>query len=582
MPIDDAIKRRSAGSVFPSAPGVTPSVDHDQAWRQSAGWGYYGILADDAFQEREAADLDLLQVEYFHDGAWIDVTDDLVTDPLRWTYGIDGNGPTDCVAAPGKCTFALDNSASNSVGLLGFYSPLHANCRTGWTFGVPIRIVCRYGEDEVVEGAIRYFPLLWLTNHSSTTTSSSNVVRFLGKAHEINPTPGAHMERLVRVIAYDGMYDLLEAKARQLTLQAEKTETELIEAVLDSLPVSAQPDGRDFDTGLDTLPIAFDNLGNGARALALIADVAKSSGAMYAQIGNGTHIFRNRQARGIADSQLTLDGDFVELEAPSSVSRCFNLFEVTIHPKAITDTATDVLYSLPANASINIGGGQTHEVWLDYTDPNDRQTNVGGLDVITTLVGGTHYTANTLEDGTGDDMTAFITCVVTPFASRAKYAITNNAGAPVYVTALSIVGRAVRDLGPQTYEASSVQPYGEHPLAVDMPYQSNPQVAISAATFWEAQYRSLSNQVDGVRFCANDTVLLPMAISLDIGDVITIAEDVTGVDEVRCVIHKVECEYTPDRVFWVRYGLAPTSPFDAWRPDIVGQSEAGINTIPGW
>jgi hypothetical protein len=580
MPIDDAIKRRSAGSVFPSAPGVTPDADQDQAWRQSAGWGYYGILADDAFAEREAADLDLLQVEFFHDGEWIDVTDDLVTDPLRWTYGIDGNGPTDCVAAPGKCTFALDNSDSNSAGLLGYYSPLHANCREGWTFGVPIRVVCRYG-DEAEAPSVQYFPLVWLAHHTFGE-GATNVVRFLGKAHEINPTPGAHMERLVRVIAYDGMYDLLEAKARAVTLQAEKTETELIEAVLDSLPAAAQPDDRDFDEGLDTLPIAFDNLGPGTKALSLIVDVAKSSGAMYAQRGDGTHIFRNRQSRGIADSELTLDGDFVELEAPSSVSRCFNVFEVTIHPKVISAAATDVLYALPTNASIQIGGGQTHEVWLDYSDPNDRQTNVGGLDVVTSLVGGTHYTANSVEDGSGTDMTASISAVLTPFASRAKYALTNNAEVPAHITALSIVGKAVRDLGPQTYEASSVQPYGERPLAVDMPYQSDPQVAISAATFWEAQYRSLTNQIDGVRFCANDTVLLPAALTLDIGDVITLSETVTGVDDVRVVIHKVECEYTPDRVFWVRYGLAPTSPFEAWRPDIVGQSEAGINTIPGW
>ena len=108
------------------------------------------------------------------------------------------------------------------------------------------------------------------------------------------------------------------------------------------------------------------------------------------------------------------------------------------------------------------------------------------------------------------------------------------------------------------------------------------QVAISAAKFWELQYRSLDNQIDGIRYCANDTTLMPYAVSLDIGDLITVAETVTGVDDVPCVIQKVECEYTPDRLFWVKYSLAPAAPFAAWLPDIVGKSEAGVNTIPGW
>jgi hypothetical protein len=522
-------------------------------------------------------DLNVLRVEFYDGSSWVDITDDLVVDPLRWSYGIDGNGPTDCVAAPGKCTFALDNSAGNSEGLIGYYSPMHANCRSGWTFGVQVRVVCR-----ATPVTVRYFPLVWLAQHSG----AASVVRFIGKAHEIDPTPGEYMDRLVRVTALDGMYDLLEAKARAVTLQVEKTETELVTAVLDSLPSNAQPLARDFDTGLDTLPIAFDNLGAGTKALALIVDVAKSAGALYAQQGDGTHIFRNRHSRGSGVSLLTLDGDFVEIEAPSSVSRCFNLFEVTIHPKEIAATPDDELYTLPAGATMQIGAGQTHEVWLDYTDPNDRQTKVGGVDVVSDgspgLEGGVHYVANAQADGGGADMTADITASLEPFASRAKYTLTNNAAVPAFITTLKIVGRAVRDLGPQTYEASSVQPYGEHPIAVDMPYQDDAQVAISAATFWELQYRSLDNQIDGVRFCANDAVLLPKAVSLDIGDLITVAESVTGVDDVRCVIQKIECEYTPDRLFWVRYGLAPAAPFEAFRPDIVGQSEAGVNTIPGW
>ena len=47
MAIDTAAKRRSAATVAQvwMAPGVTPDATPDQAWRQSSGWGYEGILA---------------------------------------------------------------------------------------------------------------------------------------------------------------------------------------------------------------------------------------------------------------------------------------------------------------------------------------------------------------------------------------------------------------------------------------------------------------------------------------------------------------------------------------------------------
>jgi hypothetical protein len=501
-------------------------------------------------------DFSNLQIEYFYDSAWVSLIDDVVADPIRWSYGIDGNGPSDCVAAPGKLTFALDNSTGNTAGLLGYYSPRHANAREGWGFGASVRLVCTYG--------------------------AGPVVRFLGKIRDINPVPGEYRERVVRVSVYDGMYDLLEAKARAVTLQSEKTEAELIEAVLDSLPATAQPAARDFDPGLDTLPLAFDDLGKGTKALSLIVDVARSSGGLYAQIGDGTHIFRNRHSRGTGVSLLTLDGDFVEMEAPSSSERCFNVFEVTIHPKVVSAAATDALYELPTAATIEVAAGQSVDVWLDYTDPNDRQTKVGGVEVVTSLVGGTHYSANQSADGSGANLTGNITATLTPFASRAKFSLTNTGAQHAYIRTLTVVGKAVRDLGPQTYEASSEQDYGEHPMAVDMPYQDDPQVAISAASFWELQYRSLENQIDRVRFNANHVDLMESAITLDIGDLITVSEEVTGIEDVRCVINKIECEYTPSRAFWVTYGLGPSAPFEAWLPGVEGRSEPDETTVPGW
>lgn len=47
MAIDSAAKRRSVATIAQvwMAPGITPDVTHDNAWRQVSGWGWFGILS---------------------------------------------------------------------------------------------------------------------------------------------------------------------------------------------------------------------------------------------------------------------------------------------------------------------------------------------------------------------------------------------------------------------------------------------------------------------------------------------------------------------------------------------------------
>jgi hypothetical protein len=48
MAIDTAAKRRAVATLafMVFAPGITPDATPDQFWRQTAGYGYGGILAD--------------------------------------------------------------------------------------------------------------------------------------------------------------------------------------------------------------------------------------------------------------------------------------------------------------------------------------------------------------------------------------------------------------------------------------------------------------------------------------------------------------------------------------------------------
>lgn len=498
----------------------------------------------------------------FTPGVWtvIDAARDVVGDvPLRVAYGIVGNGPLNRIASTGELGFALRNDAGNAGSTQGWYSPAHASCRSGWTFGILARV-------RMSSGAI------------------SNHEKFRGKIRVILPAAGRALSQRVAVVAYDPMRDLAETDARAVTVQVNKTEAELIAALLASLPAESQPPASALDAGLDLFPFAFDDLQGGTKALSVLSDVVVSALGSLVATGDGTVTYVNRHTLASAASAFTFTDDhLVELIPPSSLDRTYNRVRVTIHPKSVSAAATDELYTLAADATIAIDRGASLDVWTDYTDPDDRQTKVGGTSVVTTLIGGTHYGANSAADGSGTDLTASVVASLDPFSSTAKWTLTNSASQTAYVRLLRVVGKAVRDLGAQTYEASATGASGDRPLSVDLPYQNDSQIGQSAAHFLRAQYAGLAQQVDSMAFLAHTSSdLMTQALLREPGDCITLSETVTGLTAVDCLIQSVELEARAGGWLRCRWGLAPASPFRMWQIGVAGLSELGVTTMLGF
>lgn len=496
-------------------------------------------------------------------GVWTDITADTNgVAGLHFKYGIPGNGPLDCVAGSGDCSFELRNDRSNSGATQGYYSPLHASRRPGWTFGIPVRV-------QITQGTTR--------------------TKFRGKIAVIDPDPGQYLSQRVRVTAYDVIRDLAEAEARSVAIQVNKTETQLVSAVLDSLPAASQPVARDFDAGIDTFPYAFDDLGSGVPALAAISDAMASAYAMFFVKGDGTACVRSRATRAASASAYTFNNTMHGLEVPSALDKVFDRVRVTIHGKVVSAAATDELYTLPAGTTINMAAGETRDVWTDYTDPVDRQTQIGGTAVVTALIAGTHYSANAAADGSGADLTASVGVTISPFASTAKWTIVNNAVSggspiPVFILLLKAVGKAVRDPGPQSYEASSVETYPTRILDIDLKYQANAQIAQSYAAYVQGQFKALATLgASSLAFIANDSAAnMAQALDREPGDVITVTEPVTGLVLLEAVIQSVEFDVSSGPWIVCRWGLAPAAPFKSWVLGTVGRSEAGTTTILGF
>ena len=475
-----------------------------------------------------------LIVEAYLSGSWVDLTPDTVArSGMTIKYGIDGHGPADMVAAVGSCAFTLRNDAGNSGGLEGYYSPRHANVRSGWGFGVPVRV-------KMTSGAI------------------TDAVRFYGFVVNIDAEPGQYRAKRVRVTCEDGIRKLLDAEVREIAIVQGQDESVLIGEVLDSLPTDAQPIARSLDTGTNTMEVAFDDIGSGVKALALIGDLTRAAQGRAFICGDGTFRYVNRHNLGpLATSAIAFTNDMHGLRAPSSVDACFNRVRITTRQKTISAAANEILFEgaveLPGSAS-------NQEYWTDYTDPNsgERKTKIGGVDVVTSLVAGTHY------DAAGD--TASVTASLTPFASTALWTLSNASSTTLRVT-LRVIGKAIRDLGPSVREAVSVQPYGERTLAIDLKYQGSADFGGQLAAHLVTLYEDLDNQIEAVEFIANDSsAFMAAALQREPGDVVTITEGITGIASSTQIIQSVALTISEPCWITCRWTLAPTDiTGDVWQ-----------------
>jgi hypothetical protein len=502
-------------------------------------------------------------LQHYRATVWNDITEDVQIGSIEFKRGIDGDSPTDCVAATGELKFSMKNDTTNSGHTLGYYSPASGQKRPGWDFGIAVRV-------------------------SFTTSTLTNKVVFYGKIRVIAPTSGIYGERKVDVVAYDIIRDLAETDARQVTVQQSKTEVELLNALLAVLPLESLPRTTNFDAGVDSYPIAFDDLEGSAKALTVMSNIVTSSIGMLVCTGDGTLRYRSRQSLATGTSILTIDNQMVAISVPSSLDKIYNHVRVTTHPKTVSPVANEVLYSLPASASnaISMAPSTTIEPWTNYSDPNDRQSPVGGVNIVPP-VRGTHYIANAAADGSGANLSALLSATMFGFGTTAKWTITNTSTSqPLFVTGLQVVGKAVRDPGPQTFESFSSSSLAssstDRPINLDLPYQNDPYVGQSLADYTIILYSRLPVQIESVEFWGSvSPAYLNAALTIEPGDRVIVSETVTGVSAVACIVHNIEVSLLENDQIRCKLGLKPASTIGVWTLGVVGASELGDTTILG-
>jgi hypothetical protein len=494
---------------------------------------------------------------------WADVRQDV---PVKGGYGIRGNGPADRVASPGSLSFALDNSKFNSGGVFGYYSPDHASCRSGFAIGIAIRLVWVYG------GITKY--------------------KWRGTLHSIKPTPNVlGGPWLTHCVAVDWMDEASRTNVDSLAIQINKRSDELWTLLLASVP--RPPAATVTGTGLDTYPYAFDNTREeGISVMEEAQRLAMSEAGYIYQIGDttqgGTVVFESRTDRALKNTNLsTLDNTMYDLVTGRSRDDIINRFLVDIHPRRVDAAATTVLFDLTStNAIIALGAGETKTIVAPYTDPAQRDTRVGGTSMVAP-VATTDYLLNSASDGSGSNLTASLAVTATFYANVAFLQLTNSGGTAGYVTKLQLRGKGIYDMQHVVFrqeDASSKTQFGAQACTYAMPYQSDPNVGDGAARHLLGLYKSQTTNTESVALSPNRSdALMQAARDREPGDRIGLAETQTGLTVTTgFFIQAVDFEIAAGNIAKVTWLLAPSSRVIYWLVGVVGASEVGETTIPGF
>lgn len=475
-------------------------------------------------------------------GVWTDVSMDAF-EQYQFDNGIRGTDIVRRTASPGSFDFVLNNSARNSAGLAGYYTPGHTNARAGFVLGAGVRMAYVY------EGITYY--------------------KWRGKIDDIQPSAGFPHQR-TRVICKNFIRNLQNVMELPVMV-ANKTAADGVQEVLNKLAVSPA------DTDLGSCAVTFDAIfdvikrdssglreisrlilgemgwffvrgdqtsgevvtvqGRNARAAKVTPVVPKGAARSgFLLLENGGYFLLENGGRLILNRTETLSLTPRAMNPPG-MSAIYNEIVVKTYPRR-EDSSVVVLYVHPR--SIELAPGETLAFSVAYADPEQLAQSVTAA-FVSPLVEGIDYAANSSADGEGDDKTSLLEVTVLPGVAAADVTLTNLDGAETIHASLQIRGRgryAYQAVEAIARDAASIALYGRQRLEIDTSYVSDPAAgkvlaeAILAATKLpkeEVSVLYLEPLMDSQNFFA--------FLFLEPGERLPIEDESAGIDDDYFVQH---------------------------------------------
>lgn len=465
---------------------------------------------------------------------WEDISKDVVSE-LNCKYGIRGNSINDRVSSVGELKFTLRNDSTNLGGVDNFYTPFSSHAKQGWKKGIPVRIRILYGAEDVT--------------------------KFYGHISDFDiDVENKRIEVLVSDwIDYASNYPM-----NLLAVSENKRIDEIVPIVISGM--SIQPLNTEYHTGIDTFTSIFDTVKDNTRAIGEFQKLAQSElGYIYlkkdAYYGE-TLVVEGRTTRkgGTAPTKipksvgylLNEDSSFLLLETGSKIylndmqnasfdnntyqinlkygDEVINKISTKAYPRRI-DTTAQVLFTLDEPLLIN--ASETLKVSGAYKDPTSQAYTVAGKNMITP-VATTDYLMNTLADGTGTNLTSYLTVTANYLANRVEYTLVNSGSQAGYITLLQARGYGIYINNPVSYSSEDTTSQNENGIyesSLDLKYQNNILASQFFADALLSLYKNPKVNVETISFLANtDDLMMLSFLYLDVGSLIQIVDDKSGLN----------------------------------------------------
>jgi hypothetical protein len=320
-------------------------------------------------------------------------------------------------------------------------------------------------------------PLIWIIVRDEASGITKDV--FKGRITDMRPNYGA-IDTVV-INARDKLEELKEKNIRSSVYTTIRFDTAIQQCLADAGWV----DGSSIDTTVsETMPYWWSS---GKDAFSEIMSLVDAGFGRFFIAADGTAVYLSRLSSSTPALTLS-DADIqheygIQLPSPREVVK--NIIRVYARARIpFTNVELWKLADVPL-----IPAGQSRTIWADFAYNNEPATATS----VTTPVATTDYTANTLADGTGTNLTSGIAITITKFATSAKLVVQNNSGSAAYITLLRVRGNAIvpdKFTFAEDSDSASIGQYGERKFSVQSDWLQDINSAIDQTAILKVQLSS--------------------------------------------------------------------------------------------
>lgn len=496
------------------------------------------------------------------DLGWRLMNGDVLTDtPTVIFQGQKSADAVDRVADPGTIKLVLNNNATNSGGVVGYYSPDNANRHPKFMNGVRVRIGLE--KDSVTE---------YLAE---------------GRIIEIKPQPGLLNNKTTEIVCGDWIEIASRTPMPRVAVQESGTDDSILTAILAELDDA--PDATDFETGAYTYDYALTDVSDEETKILTVLQTLLQCGLGRIFITGGAasgEVLRYvdlYSLLSVVDPVAQFVNAFTDTEASRRANRRVKRVVATGYPNQ-KDSAAVILYTLAQEISID--AGEQVELTGFFRDPNASSSiTIPAVNVVQPVVNTDYKFSSTT--GAGTDLNADLEIVEWEVGTRSfRILVQNNALVTGYLWMYQVRGEGLYDYDTVRYTAvdTGIKEGEGVTINLDLPYHNDYYTIKSIADSllgWYSTEATTMPYIDFVPTASEDDY--ERFIASKPGEVISVTEGVAGVSQNMIVIGRNVSIWHGGAHITARLYLMPVQQVESalyFTLDTLGQDDLdGDNTL---